>query len=139
MFIKPKTNMSSLSLHPGSPRSSTSIFRYSPSSFLLSCSHPFFLSFFLTPVFVSFSSHSLFLLFLSVPSPSFPTSMLHRERHKACHCPSNHRAAASAPATGHHQGCRPLTPSQLLSHHMTHNPRLSARSRDRGVTHGNQR
>ncbi|KAI4816004.1 hypothetical protein KUCAC02_006123, partial [Chaenocephalus aceratus] len=47
--------------------------------------------------------------------------------------PGNHRAAASAPATGRRQGCRPLTPSQLLSHHISHNPLLPARSRDQGL------
>lgn len=47
-------------------------------------------------------------------------------------CRGNCCAAASAPATGHHQCCWPLTPPQLLSHHVSHNPLLSARSRDQG-------
>lgn len=67
-------------------------------------------------------------LSLSLP-PVFPPpcsiSSTARRRGNCC-------AAASAPATGHHQCCWPLTPAQLLSHHVSHNPLLSARSRDQG-------
>lgn len=64
------------------------------------------------------------------PFPQFShLSVQHKARRRR---PSNHHTAASVPATGRRQDRRPLTPSQLLSHHMSHNPLLSACSRDRG-------